>query len=114
MGKRTINSFAVPCNMEEDDEEDFYENCFIDEMSKMKNKPRPYESFNCAQTLEDSQNNILSFLKDDYFKNQQRKNSLKCEGVQSGVPVFFDEESDIDFSSTISSAGSFLRTSSKS
>lgn len=103
-----MKSFAVPCNI--DDDEDFYENCFTDKIEKIKNKSRPYESFNYTPNREDSENNLLSFLKDNHFKNQQRKHSLKCEGDLSEVPVLFDEESDIDFSSTISSTGSFMNT----
>lgn len=71
----SLNSFAVPCNMDEDDE-DFYQNCFTNHI-KIENKPRPYESFNCIPNLEDSTGCLLSFLKDDHFRNQQRKHSLR-------------------------------------
>lgn len=107
VGRNTAASFAVPCTMD-DDEEDFYENCFTNETAKPR-RPRPYESFNAVETVQKAQNDLLSFIKDDHFEARQRKHSLKCETKNYGIPVLFDEESEVVFSASIGSQSPGLK-----
>jgi hypothetical protein len=59
--------------------------------------------------VQKEQKNLLSFVKDDHFEARQRKHSLKCETKNYGVPVFFDEETEVVFSSSVGSVSPGLR-----
>jgi serine/threonine protein kinase len=98
-GRESTESIPVPCIMDEDD--DFYENWFIpqpqgEEKSNIKDK----ESLKKKTS---SDKNLFLFLKEDHFHEKLRKQSLKWDTNSYWVPILFDEESDVVFSSTVGS-----------
>lgn len=105
----SVKSFAIPCQIVEEgeDEDDFYTNCLTDKINGVK-KPRPYESFNHIPTLDGSGLDLSSLIQEDHFANRQRKHSTRFEEEPGRVPILFDEESDVEFSSSVSSANSIF------
>ncbi|CAI2380736.1 unnamed protein product [Moneuplotes crassus] len=115
-GRKAVKSFAVPCQIveEDDDQEDLCIDAFTDEIKGMKRNPRAFESFNLIPTLENSPFDLESMIQEDHFGNLSRKQSVRLKENSSRVPILFDEESDVEFSSTVSSASSvFLSKTSR-
>lgn len=97
-GRISMGSFAVPCPMD-DDEDDFYENFFTNDGQEC-NTPGLPKSYSEIKKKATSHNNLSMYLKDNHFEEKQRKHSLKCETKSYGIPVLFDEESHVTFTST--------------
>jgi serine/threonine protein kinase len=95
----TVTSFAVPCPMDDDDE-DFEVDCFTPE-SKQKNRHTLYESFKFPDCQYGSQKDLISFLQNDHFLETTPKNSQKCDTQKYIIPILFDEDSDVVFNSTV-------------
>jgi serine/threonine protein kinase len=105
-GRPTVASFAVPCPMDEDDqddEDDFEEDCFTPK-SKLKHRFTSDVNYKTPESQVRSQNDLTSFLKNDYFLELTQKHSRKCDTQNYNVPILFDEDSDVVFDSTVGSS----------
>lgn len=74
-GRESIDSIAVPCIMDEDD--DFYENRFTPEPQN-EDRPNTNDSISLEKRAK-SQNNLSIILKENHFHEKPRKQSLKCD-----------------------------------
>lgn len=107
-GRTSVGSFAVPLPIGDDDDEDFYENCFVSGVQDYKSPQLPEVMTNIKKKAI-SQNNLYLYINDNHFEERQRKQSLRCDQKQYKVPTLFDEESDVVFVSSECSISPLLK-----
>lgn len=97
---KPLDSFAVPIIDEEDDEDYFTDN-FTNASKKttfIAVDNTGYEDGGLWKFK--SRSNIIEYVKEDYFNEENRKYSLKCDDCKGfDVPLLFDEESNDSISS---------------